>query len=566
MASALWRGNWMTRTRIATGLFLFVYAFLHFINIGLGLFSPRAMEGFQDARQLFTRSLPGTILLYGSLLFHSGLALVKIAGRRTLRMPFPEALQLVLGLLIPLQLVAHIVFTRLSNLRYGTNDEMGYILVIMWNSPEAWQQSALLLVVWIHGCIGLHLWLRLTRWWQRLIPYMIGIAVLVPAFALAGALTEGRRVSGLFGDEAERARLMAEFNWPQTEQFAALFVISTATLTVFIALLGLAVAIYFIRKILRRRRSVRINYVDGPEVVSERGMTLLEISKAHGVPHTSLCGGKGRCTTCRVVIEQGGDLLHPPSEAEARSLMAVKAPPNTRLACQIRPSDPATVFRVFRPEGGRSRAHASQGKERQLAILFLDMRSFTSRTAGQLPYDVVFLLNRFFDAIVPAITSAGGTIDKYLGDGLLAVFETSDAAGSARAGLAAAEAVSRAVQDFNRKLEGEGDPEIRIGMGLHLGNLVLGEIGAAGQAPRTIIGDTVNVASRLEATTKELGVELLVSAPVLEAAGIEADNLTLTEFELRGVSEPLPALPVTRASDLSARLSPARPETAAAAT
>jgi len=268
----------------------------------------------------------------------------------------------------------------------------------------------------------------------------------------------------------------------------------------------------------------------------------------------ALCGGRGRCTTCRVIVEEGGDLLHPPAKAEADSLAAVNAPPNARLACQLRPREPATVLRVFRSDGQQARAHQSLGQERRLAILFLDMRSFTARTTGQLPYDVVFLLNRFFDAIVPSITGVGGTIDKYLGDGLLAVFELEDEEASAKAALAAAAGISSALQVFNQALKAENAQPVAIGMGVHLGDLVLGEIGAANLAPRTIIGDTVNAASRLEGQTKALGVEVLVSAAVLRAAGHEPASFDLVTLELRGVAEPVQALALKRAGALPALL------------
>lgn len=549
--SALWRGSLATRLRIASGLILFAYAFFHFVNIGLGLISPAWMEAFQDARQVITRSLVGSILLYGALLIHAGLALSGLARRRRLRMRASEAVQVVLGLLIPLQLIAHLTHTRYAHEVYGVNDEMSYLIILMWPNISIWQQSGLLLVVWIHGCIGLHFWLRLTSWWRAWVPWMIGLAVLVPAFALAGLLTEGRRMFAVFTDDAQRPGYMEAFNWPDAATFGALFQVKDLGLAVFWGLLALTAAIHLGRRLLRRRNAVRIRYVDGPEIVSERGLTLLQMSRSHGVPHTALCGGKGRCTTCRVVIEDGADLLHPPSEVELRSLRAVGAPPNTRLACQIRPTDPATVFRVFRPEGGRSRAHASQGQERQLAVLFLDMRGFTARTTGQLPYDVVFLLNRFFDAIVPSVIGAGGTVDKYLGDGFLALFEARDAQTSARAGIEAARSIGAALEVFNRTLAAEGTPPVRIGMGLHLGTLVLGEIGAAGHAPRTIIGDTVNAASRLEAETKALGVELLISEAVLHAAGADLSALELGSFALRGVPQPVAALPVATAAKLS---------------
>jgi adenylate cyclase len=166
-----------------------------------------------------------------------------------------------------------------------------------------------------------------------------------------------------------------------------------------------------------------------------------------------------------------------------------------------------------------------------------------------LPYDVVFLLNRFVDAVVPMVQRAGGRVDKYLGDGFLAIFDMPDAARSASAGLAAARDIGTALDQFNDKLASEGTPPVRIGMGLHLGNLVLGEIGAAGHAPRTIIGDVVNAASRLEGQTKALGVELLVSSDVLEAAGIEIDPAQFLTLDLRGVAQPIRALPVARAAD-----------------
>lgn len=529
---------------------LFVFAFFHFINIGLGLFDTHLLHAMQDGRKAVSRHDFISLALYVSLLVHAGLALVSIAQRRTLRMPLSVALQVVLGLLIPLQLIAHLIQTRYAHEVYGVNDEMGYIILLMWPSTAIWMQSLLLLLVWVHGCIGLHMWLRMTRWWRSAAPYLIGLAVFVPGFALAGVLTEGRRIWADFADPDLRAQYIEYYNWPSPEAFQSMFTVKDNTLMVFWAALGLTAVIYLGRKLWRRRHSVRIRYVNGPEVVSEKGMTLLEMSHANGIPHTALCGGKGRCTTCRVIVAEGADTLPPPTDIEARSLRAVGAPEGTRLACQMRPTDPMTVFRVFRPDGARNRAHASQGQERQLAVLFLDMRGFTARTAGQLPYDIVFLLNRFFDAIVPAITAQGGIVDKYMGDGLLAMFETADAASSARAGLNAAADVGRALERFNQQLEAEGSPPIRIGMGLHLGDLVLGEIGAAKHAPRTIIGDAVNVASRLEGETKALRVELLVSDDVLQAAGLQCDPAKLCDFRLRGVTAPIPALPVERASEV----------------
>lgn len=546
MSSALWRGTLATRARIVSGLVLYAYVLLHFLNIGLGLIGPDVTDAMQTARLALTRSLLGTWLLYGALAVHAGLALAKIAQMSHVRLRIMDLMQIALGLTIPLLLATHVIFTRGSHEQFATQDTVGYLAGLIWNTSDGWQQASLLLITWVHGSVGLHIWLSNWHLWRRYLLAFTAFCAAVPVFALAGFVTEGRRTHAILaGDDDPRYDFMDAVNWPGPSEFAQLRWQSEVTLYGVMGLLALTALILAARTINRpRRRPLRIHYVNGPTINTAPGPTLLEMSHAARVPHTSLCGGRGRCTTCRVVVEDGAEDLPPPSEAEAKALQAVGAAPGTRLACQMRPDTSLTVYRVFRPDGKAQRAHASQGKEAPLAILFLDMRSFTARTAGQLPYDVVFLLNRFFDAIVPAIREAGGTVDKYLGDGLLAVFETDDPGDSARASLNAARGIGDALVRFNERLTSEQADPVRIGLSLHLGNVVLGEIGAAGSAPRTLIGDAVNTASRLEGQTKELAVEGLISGPLLEAAGIDITTLPLQSLTLRGVAHPLPAWPV----------------------
>lgn len=544
--SGLWRGTWATQARIATGLILFVYILFHFLNIGLGLVSADVADAFQDLRLTVTRTYVGTAVLYGALAAHAALSIGKLVNSGRFSRKPADLLQIVLGLIIPLLLASHVIFTRGAALQYDTNDTLSYLAGLIWNTTDGWLQAGLLVITWVHGCIGLHIWLRMTAIWQRNLVWLAALAALVPAIAIAGFVTEGRRARALLThvDDDTRYDFMDWVNWPGPGEFSSLTDQSDRLFSAVVALLALALLGFVIRRVWRPGQSLKITYVDGPTVSCAPGMTLLEISQSAGVPHTALCGGRGRCTTCRVIVEGGAGDLPQPTDAEARALKAVKAPPGARLACQLRPTQPATVYRMFAPDGQTKRQHASQGKEAQLAILFLDMRGFTARTTGQLPYDVVFLLNRFFDAIVPAINSAGGTVDKYLGDGLLAVFELPTPKASARAGLQAVRGIGDALAAFNTKLDAEGAERVRIGLSLHLGTLVLGEIGAAGQAPRTLIGDSVNAASRLEAETKALGVEALISLSVLRAAGATLPPEGLTTVHLRGVAEPIAALPV----------------------
>ena len=193
-----------------------------------------------------------------------------------------------------------------------------------------------------------------------------------------------------------------------------------------------------------------------------------------------------------------------------------------------------------------------------MAVLFLDMRGFTARTDGQLPYDVVHLLNRFFDQIVPPINAAGGTVDKYMGDGLMAVFERDTAEQSAKSAIEAVQGIGKALHAFNARLESEDSAPVAIGVGLHLGNVVLGEIGAAGQAPRTLIGDTVNIASRLESETKAHGVQALISLDLARAAGLEAAQRAIVSLSLRGREAPLEAVVLDDAADISVLRKPVR--------
>lgn len=545
--TALWRGSRATQIRVITGLILFVYVLLHFINIGLFAVSENVADRFQDIRNWVIRSTLGTLIVYGALLGHAVLALGKVAVSRRLQLSWVDVTQVGFGIAIPLMLATHIVFTRASASQFATNDSIAYLAGLIWGTADGWQQAILMIITWIHGCIGMHMWLRVTPVWQQNLPVFAAVGALIPAFALAGYATAGRHATAqLSGDEDTRLDFWDDTNWPGPSEFDTLISQSDMLMYAVVASLALAVAAYGVRQALRPKKKLKITYVDGPTITCAAGPTLLEISQEAGVPHTSLCGGRGRCTTCRVMIEYGADDIDPPLDAEQKALRAVGAPDGVRLACQIRPKSATSVYRMFQPDGREKRGHASQGKEAQLAILFLDMRGFTARTTGQLPYDVVFLLNRFFDAIVPAINKAGGTVDKYLGDGLLAVFETEDAATSAKASLRAAKDIGAALETFNQRLVSEGADPVRIGLGLHLGTLVLGEIGAAGQAPRTLIGDSVNTASRIEAETKVLGVEGLFSEPLLKAAGIATETLSLTTLTLRGVADPLPALAVPR--------------------
>jgi adenylate cyclase len=259
------------------------------------------------------------------------------------------------------------------------------------------------------------------------------------------------------------------------------------------------------------------------------------------VPHASVCGGRARCSTCRVGVESGLADLAPPAMAEAATLAGIRAPPHVRLACQIRPHAAITVTRLVAPPmGAQARTRLAthpQGEERNLAILFLDTRGFTQISEARLPYDVVFILNRLFAEVGEAIRRQGGSIDKYLGDGLMAIFGARDGEqAGCRQALRAARDIDIALDRLNHEIMDEIGMPLRIGMGIDVGPLVVGHIGYADTAAVTVIGNTVNAASRLEALTKEKGCQLIVAADVLERAGVAHAAFPREDVMIRGLS------------------------------
>jgi adenylate cyclase len=177
--------------------------------------------------------------------------------------------------------------------------------------------------------------------------------------------------------------------------------------------------------------------------------------------------------------------------------------------------------------------------ERRLVVLFLDVRGFTEISEKRLPYDVVFILNRLFAEVGDAIRRHGGTIDKYLGDGLMAIFGTRDGeAAGCRQALRAARDIDVAIDRLNRQISSELGRPLHVGMGIDVGPLVVGHIGHAETASVTVIGATVNAASRLEALTKEKKCQLIVSTDVLQLAGLDLDPFTLEAVAMRGFSAP----------------------------
>lgn len=266
---------------------------------------------------------------------------------------------------------------------------------------------------------------------------------------------------------------------------------------------------------------------DGTALPVKPRKSLLELCLAHRIPLTHACGGMARCSTCRVVILQGSEHCTARNAAEEDLANRLGFGAHVRLACQTHISGPAQIRRLVLDERDEDFAGSDEmtakvaalGEEIIAAILFCDIRGFTQFSQRVMPYDAIHTLNRFYAALGPQILSRGGEINNTMGDGFLAIFPHAEEGAACRAAVEAGLALLRAAEslcDYTTKAYRE---ELRIGVGIHSGPVICGTIGHGAARRMTVIGDNVNLASRIESATKQLGCPLLVSSRVRELAG-----------------------------------------------
>jgi adenylate cyclase len=533
----------MRLVRLATGLIVAAFVVGHFLNHSLGVVSIEAMDRMRVALALWWRSPVGTAMLYGSLLTHFILALASLYGRSTLRMPVWEAAQMLLGLAIPPLLIGHIVGTRLTWTMLDHNIDYERVVGLLWSSE--WgitRQSLLLLIVWAHVCAGLHYWLRVRQWYQTAEPLAFALALLLPAIALAGFASAGfylwpsvESVGGmqkynvdLAGmSDAQRDRMAA---WRSGLEWA----------------FWVALAATLLARWLRTRigATYRVRHASGRVITAPVGRTILEAIRDEGLPHASVCGGRARCTTCRVRVGDGLTHLPPPSRREAQALGRIHAPPNVRLACQCRPTRDVAVTPLLPPNVGprspRQPPGGAQGRERPIVAMFVDLRDSTRLAEGRLPYDVVFLMNQFFAEMHAALRATGGYYAQFRGDGLLALYGLeSDLPAACRAALDGAAQMQERMDSLNRSLADDLKSPLRIGIGIHAGVAIVGTLGPPEAPIHSAIGDMVNTAARFEDMTKAFGCTLVVSEEALRQAGIEPGDSAQHQVRVRGKTERL---------------------------
>lgn len=526
--------------RWTSGVVLMGYVAAHLSNHALGLVSLATAETALQVISAFWHGLAGSLLLYGAAAVHVVLAAVALWERRSLRLPPVEAVRLLLGFSLPLLLAAHLTAMRWAYEVFAIDASYARVIRGLWSPGAASFQLAMMLAAWVHGCLGLHLALRARAAYRRHFHLLFAAAVLLPVLAALGFFAMGRELQWTGTLPARMPTAAQKAALDATEQDLKWFYV--------LALLALLAArqlrAWYQR--LPPRASIELRYPDRTVRVP-RGWSVLEASRAHGIAHLSVCGGRARCSTCRVRVLGPASHAEAPGHDERRTLERVRAPDDVRLACQLRPHGDLAVTPLFAPRAGAGAQPGRLGREHDVAILFVDLRRWSGLSERQWPFDLVYVLDRYFAIVGAAVRECGGVPNQFIGDSVMAIFGLDAALPTAcRQAVRAAALIGERMDAWSAGFESQFGHRLDFGMGLHAGRAAVGEVGYLETTTFTAVGEVVNTASRLQDQSKLAAARLVISVFAAEQAGI-ADALGEPEMvTVRGRSEPLAVLHVPR--------------------
>ena len=332
-------GAAVRNVRIVSGLILLAFVACHLTNLILGLRSLETMEAARPWLMGPWRTGPGITLLAGAAIIHILLGLYAIASRRSLAVSKTDVVQLALGLITPPLLLNHaVVMHTAGEVTPGFDATFGQMLAVYWSfTPRyAFQQILVVMVVWMHACVGLYSWLVLKPLWRRIGGLVLPLLFAIPILALLGFAEAGKEVLARLAGDPEWNAHIRENLTKVVKVTSQLDAMQARILLTYGALLAIAVAIFAWRVIASRNSHVTVAYDGNLSASGRRGLSILELSLLNDVPHAHVCSGRGRCGTCRVRVEAGAAQLSPIEELERHTLERVGAHTDERLACQAR--------------------------------------------------------------------------------------------------------------------------------------------------------------------------------------------------------------------------------------
>jgi adenylate cyclase len=518
--------------RLVSGLVLFSYVACHLIGLAGGLFLIDGMRAVSSVTLAVWQTPPGEAALYGAFLLHAALGLMSVAGRRFWMAPLRRRLQGILGLLVPLALLPHLAIVLIGPSLLGSDDGLARVLAhYAVGDPLAYGlQVALVALVWTHGCLGIRDWLRFRPVWRRIRPAFATIALLVPTLALLGFTNAGL--------EAEVAELASGVAGPGD---VAVRDLTRILVGGWLAALATAVSVAAARRVMARLKPGFVVRAAGhPPIAAERGETLLSALRGAGIAPPSLCGGRARCSTCRVQILPGSAPQPPPADLEAATLARIRAPGGVRLACQLKPVGEIVVVPVLSARGAGALPAAAPliaTREETVVVAAFDLRNSTALLEGRLPYDVFHILGAWQEIVRRRVGDSGGHVVSIAGDGLMTVFPVERAPEeTGRTAFKTALDVQADLAALSAALQRDLGRPLEAGVGIHIGS---GLIGQEVDGPQLqFFGEPANVASRLHHATKRFGGAVVASEATIIACRLPEPHRSAT-LALHDDGEPI---------------------------
>ena len=522
-----------TKLKLWTGMFLMFYCVTHHMNHSLGIFGLTVVDYAREYFLLFWRNSVISFFLLFTLVIHIIFSLLRVIKMASFKgFQSHEWFQLITGILTVPLLAIHITTTGIAHRFYGVEDTYTF-----WTSPgldyfEIFFFNFIMLFIWLHGYIGIKFWMKVNSNYQKYLRQADIFFLIIPLLSIVGQISIFREsdLKGFFDTEYKDKIL--KYSNPENIDLNVLLE-NTIIYFVLPYLLSIMVLFgyrFYYFKIKRQNNSIKVSYPDGGVSNIFPGMNILEASLQAGIPHAHVCGGRGRCSTCRIRIDQDLTQLEPTRQNERRILRSIGAPENIRLACQAYPKIDLNVSPLLSADANFQESYFEQkytyGSDREICILFADLRAFTKMSEKKLPFDIVFILNQYFKLMGQIIENNGGYLDKFIGDGTMALFgiEEGPKEGSRNA-INAATKMNDELKKLNESLINDLPFPLKMGIGIHTGNMIIGKMGYKHAKNLTAVGDAVNTASRLESLTKELKSQIIISKYTFELSEHQIKDL-----------------------------------------
>ena len=282
---------------------------------------------------------------------------------------------------------------------------------------------------------------------------------------------------------------------------------------------------------------------DNKKIEISQDETILTASLRKEIPHLSACGGVGKCSTCRINIISGLENCSERTEYENKLAKRLDLPKTIRLACQTKVSGKVKYRRLLLDKRDltlnsqlTAKKSGSVGTVRNLTIMFCDIKGFTPFSESLSAYDVIFILNRYFSIMREIILKNGGEINNYIGDAIMAIFGLKESRQQILRSVNTGLQMLEAMDEFKKYLKEAYDRIFDMRIGIHFGEVIVGSVGYGDDKKLTVIGDVVNIASRIESTNKDAGTRLLISENAFNEIkeSVNVDNYL--RLKLRGSS------------------------------